>query len=139
MQPMIVHLSRRKRCPGCQSSRGIDKFYRNRAQTDGCGVYCKDCERARARERRIEYRVLNTLYPLPATQLHQICTCCATMKPLTEYRRQCSRRTGYATKCKQCMKVQKALSAATLQDILDDSTQHVYDPEKFDWSDWYML
>ena len=34
---------RAKRCPGCEQTKPLDAFYRNRARHDGASTYCKAC------------------------------------------------------------------------------------------------
>jgi hypothetical protein len=32
-----------KRCPGCEQTKTLDGFFRNRARRDGCSTYCRAC------------------------------------------------------------------------------------------------
>lgn len=133
MQPILFHFSRRKYCPGCDTMRKVGKFYRNRAHSNGLSTYCKECERARAKVRRQTYSYMNLRYPMPAHKLRQACRCCGEVKLLIEFRKQCDRRIGYATKCKECSKIQRILSASALMDIINEPPQYKH------WSDWYLL
>lgn len=40
-----------KRCPTCGEQKPLDQFGSNKAKKDGLNVYCKECTRARLRER----------------------------------------------------------------------------------------
>jgi len=89
-----------KICPGCQTEKPFDQFYERRDRPNGISLYCKECERRRARETQARYKA----QPKPnISGTMKTCPGCSTEKPIEEFYKSNATRDGYHSYCKTCM------------------------------------
>jgi len=94
-----------KRCPDCGQLKALEAFGLNKRQPDGRARYCKECfgTRSKASYRKRQSRAgkaVREVHDVPAD--HKWCPDCDTAKPLEEFCRNRSTKSGYAAYCKSC-------------------------------------
>jgi hypothetical protein len=92
-----------KTCPQCSRTLSPEEFYRNARRADGLSFYCKRCsaERSEAsrRKRGIQPRRQSSV---PVPEGSKWCPDCDKVKPLAEFARTRSRKSGYHSYCLPC-------------------------------------
>lgn len=95
-----------KRCPDCRRDLSLSDFTKNRRSRDGLAFYCRTCasERAAASRRRRSGppRRRDAARPKDLPDGSKWCPECNEVKPLGDFPRNRSQRTGYGTYCKPC-------------------------------------
>ena len=94
-----------KRCSDCGLTKPLTDFIVSRRRSDGHGIYCRQCFAIRdrkSRERRAakEGRVVRDRVQAPDG--FKYCPDCQNVKPLTDFPRNKSSRSGYGGYCKPC-------------------------------------
>jgi hypothetical protein len=89
-----------KLCPGCQTKKPLEQFYERRTRPNGRSLYCKECERKRARATQERYKA----QPKPdLSGTTKTCPGCATEKPIDQFHKSNATLDGYHSYCKRCM------------------------------------
>ena len=95
-----------KFCPDCRQDLPAAEFTRNGRSRDGLAFYCRTCanirseasRRKRLGPRRFRVRPRDLVVP----DGHKWCLECGEVKPLDQFPRNKSQRSGYMTYCKPC-------------------------------------
>jgi hypothetical protein len=99
-----------KECPACHELKPWTAFHKLSTVPDGHQVYCKLCERVKAREYRarhaevIRQRQIEKLESSATTGV-KTCTKCGVTQPILSFYQHRGTKDGRATYCKDCQKV----------------------------------
>ncbi|MFG1803525.1 endonuclease VII domain-containing protein [Micromonospora carbonacea] len=95
-----------RRCRDCGAWKALDDFCANSKRPSGRGSYCKACFNVRSRAsyaKRLKETRGREVKQLPQVpDGHRFCPDCGTAKPVTDFPRNRSDSTGYASYCKPC-------------------------------------
>ncbi len=103
-----------KRCSSCGQDKSCDEYHKNRARVDGLSAVCRECQRAKDKDRRERYltRDDEEIY-IPAQQR---CGECSVVKPAAAFSRNRGKRSGLSNSCRSCKtkaaRVRRAKNAA---------------------------
>lgn len=97
-------------CATCHTEKSLEEFRRKKSP-------CRVCENAQQRERTKHIREQHNSSDLDHvdTQRPMTCNRCLETKPLEEFRKDHSRRTGYTQPCKKCSSHQSSLYAKAMR------------------------
>ncbi|MBA7705961.1 hypothetical protein ES703_114803 [subsurface metagenome] len=102
-----------KQCSKCKKIKPLSQFYKNSNSRDGYGYYCRECaskygkeyrrESFSERKRNQKYHQINEKrnWEKDKNKLKR-CTRCDNFKPLSEFYKCLSKKTGYNSHCKKC-------------------------------------
>ena len=91
-------------CGGCKVEKPTSEFPKDVATRTGYSPYCKMCQRAANRRRRLQNKERN-LANGPAEVSSLSCSGCKGVKPVSEFYKDSTTTTGYQDRCKPCQKV----------------------------------
>lgn len=95
-----------KHCPGCATVKTADEFHRCMSKRDGLQSVCIACmaRRRRTHNAAEKRRLLRRREEAKASLgTVQVCVKCLVTKPLSEYTRHATSRTGISKKCRACI------------------------------------
>jgi len=87
-------------CRLCKVEKPLSEFYPQRHMNDGRCSVCRECEKRRVKENRVQIKLRPKMPPE-----RKVCPCCKKMKTKEEYCLTRSRTDGLSTYCKECLAV----------------------------------
>lgn len=91
-----------KKCPGCQEIKPISEFYKNNSRKDGLQTLCKNCS-LKAVKKSKEIKKTQTPKVIPENM--KKCPRCGEIKPISEFGKNVSKKSGYESACKKCERI----------------------------------
>jgi len=91
-----------RKCSKCKIVKELTEFHRDRSKSTGYYSQCKDCYN-RARRVSDDKRTIIKSNKPQCDEGFRFCTKCETVKNITEFARNKSKKSGYSSQCKECL------------------------------------